>query len=92
MIRKKRYLIPLNEGAFTQEYLDGHPGLRKMTEGGEIIIELDVFDDPFKGSVLAEIEFPDEDAAANYIPADWFDREVTGDKRYSNAFMSSMKL
>ena len=51
-------------------------------------IELDVFDEPYKGFVLAEVEFPDEETAAAYVPAGWFGEEVTGDRRYSNAQMS----
>lgn len=92
MIRKKRYLIPLNKDAYTGEYLDKRQGLIEMIKTGELKIELDVFNEPFEGTVIAEVEFPDEDAAENYVPADWFDKEVTGDHRYSNAYMSAMKL
>ena len=92
MIRKKRYLIPLNKDAYTPEYLDKHPGLAELMENGEVKIELDVFDEPFKGMIFAEVEFPDEDAAANYIPAGWFDEDVTGDYRYSNSYLSSIRL
>jgi hypothetical protein len=51
-------------------------------------IELDVFGAPYDGTIIAEVEFPSEAAAAAYKPADWFDQDVTGDKRYSNAQMS----
>lgn len=90
IIRKKRYLIPLNEDAFTQEYLKEYPELAGKIGSGEVKIELDVFDEPFKGTVVAEVEFPDEKAAADYRPASWFDEEVTGDPKYSNAYMSSL--
>lgn len=89
MIRKIRYLIPLNKSAFSKEYLDGRKELERMMETGDIKIELDVFDEPFLGTLIAEIEFPDEEAARNYKPAEWFGEEVTGDKRYSNAYMSA---
>ena len=55
-------------------------------------IELDVFGAPYDGRILAEVEFPDEKAAADYKPADWFLEDVTGDVRYSNAHMSTEKL
>ncbi len=90
IIRKKRYLIPLNEDAFTQEYLKEYPELAGKIGSGEVKIELDVFDEPFKGTVVAEVEFPDEKAAADYRPASWFGEEVTGDPKYSNAYMSSL--
>ena len=90
IIRKKRYLIPINVDAFTGEYLKERPELTGMMESGQIKIELDVFDDPFGGMVIAEVEFPDEEAAAAYRPAAWFLEEATGDPKYSNAYMSSL--
>ncbi|WP_026491315.1 MULTISPECIES: CYTH domain-containing protein [unclassified Butyrivibrio] len=71
VIRKKRYIIPIENG---------------------LKIELDVFGAPYDGRILAEVEFPDEKAAADYKPADWFLEDVTGDVRYSNAHMSTEKL
>lgn len=88
IIRKKRYLIPLNPDAFSEGYLEKRPDIKKAVSEGDIRIELDVFDAPFEGTVIAEIEFPDEDSARNYKSAGWFDKEVTGDHRYSNAHMS----
>ena len=90
IICKKRYLIPLNEDAFDQEYLLKRPELSEMMRSGDIKIELDIFDEPFDGTVVAEVEFPDEEAAADYRPASWFGEEVTGDPKYSNAYMSSL--
>ncbi|MCR5509185.1 MAG: adenylate cyclase [Lachnospiraceae bacterium] len=89
IISKVRYLIPLNEDAYDDPYLKEHPGLSDIIKQGGIKIELDVFKGPFEGRVIAEVEFPDEGAAAAYRPAAWFGREVTGDRRYSNAFMST---
>lgn len=91
LIRKKRYLIPLNENAFTEDYTEEHQGIAEMIGSGAIKIELDIFAAPFEEYILAEVEFPDEESAANYIPADWFGREVTGDRRYSNAYMSTVR-
>ena len=59
---------------------------------GNILIELDVFKAPFEGRMIAEVEFPDEESARNYRPAVWFGEEVTGDHRYSNAYMSKEKV
>ena len=89
VIRKKRYLIPLNEGAFDEEFLNKNEELKRALEHEDIKIELDVFDSPFDGRVLAEVEFPDEESAAAYKPADWFLEDVTGDVRWSNAHMST---
>ena len=88
IITKKRYILPLNDGAFDDRYLEQHKELGRAIEAGEIKIELDVFEGVFEGRILAEIEFPDEDAAANYRMADWFSEDVTGDTKYSNSQMS----
>lgn len=91
-IRKKRYLIPLNEDAFSAEYLEADPDLKEQIKKGEIKIELDVFKAPFEGRILAEVEFPSEEAARNYHPAAWFDEDVTGNRKYSNSQMSIEKV
>ena len=90
VIRKKRYIIPLNRDAYEKSFVDNHPDfLEKLAC---MKIELDVFGTPFDGRILAEVEFPDEEMAKAYRPADWFDKDVTGNTRYSNAYMSLEKL
>jgi CYTH domain-containing protein len=88
VITKKRYLIPLNSDGFDRDYLAQNPDLSKAIESGDIKIELDIFEGVFEGRLLAEVEFPSEEAARAYKPAEWFDEDVTGDPRYSNAHMS----
>ena len=87
LIMKKRYLIPLNDNAFSDDFLEGNPD---AADG--LVIELDVFDKPFENVIIAEVEFKDEESAAAYNPPEWFDEDVTGDVRYSNAHMSSERL
>ncbi|WP_034445575.1 CYTH domain-containing protein [Butyrivibrio sp. AE2032] len=88
VITKKRYLIPLNSDGFEVAFLVQNPDLSKAIESGDIKIELDIFEGVFEGRLLAEVEFPSEEAARAYKPAEWFDEDVTGDPRYSNAHMS----
>ncbi len=88
VIRKRRYLIPINDDAFDEEYLGKNPELKNALEKNEIFIELDVFKAPFEGRILAEVEFPSEEAARNYKAASWFYQDVTGDRKYSNSQMS----
>ncbi|WP_026524897.1 CYTH domain-containing protein [Butyrivibrio sp. MB2005] len=83
VISKKRYIIPINKDAFDSS----DDKLQKVMDS--LKIELDVFEGKFEGRILAEVEFPDEETAAAYKPADWFDEDVTGDVRYSNAHMST---
>lgn len=48
--------------------------------------EIDVFDGSNKGLVIAEIELQAEDET--FTLPDWIDKEVTGDKRYYNSYLS----
>lgn len=88
VIKKKRYLLPINDDAFTSAFLSANTEAADIMK--KLVIELDVFEGAFEGTIIAEVEFPDEDTAAEYHPASWFLEDVTGDYRYSNAHMSSM--
>ena len=92
IITKKRYLIPLNDDAFDEDILEANPDLKAAVQNRSIKIELDVFEGVFSGRILAEVEFPSEEAALVYNPAEWFSQDVTGDPQYSNAHMSTEKL
>jgi CYTH domain-containing protein len=89
IIRKTRYLLPLNNDAFTDEFLKNSSETALNLKNGNIKIELDVFEGIFSGLYIAEVEFQSEEAAENYKKASWFCREVTGDIKYSNAYMSA---
>ncbi|MDO4453038.1 MAG: CYTH domain-containing protein [Eubacteriales bacterium] len=56
-----------------------------------LTIELDVFDAPFEGLILAEVEFPDEKMANDFIPPDWFGEDVTFSPAYHNSTLSQIK-
>lgn len=53
-------------------------------------LELDIFDGIFKGLVIAEIEFPDEETAKKYTPPSFLGEEVTFDSRFHNSNLSKM--
>ncbi len=55
---------------------DGHTG------------ELDIFEGTLKGLYFIEVEFADEEDAKMFVPPDWFGDNVSGDKRYTNSFLS----
>lgn len=52
--------------------------------------EVDVYEGAYQGLVVAEVEIEREDATPD-LP-DWVDREVTGDRRYSNLVMATEDL
>ena len=55
---------------------------------GEYTIELDVFDGELAPLVIAEVEFPSVEAAQDFVPPAWFDKDVTEDPAYSNSNLS----
>lgn len=76
VLTKKRYLIPLTED-------NGPSGLTA---------ELDVFTGVYEGLILAEVEFPTEEAALSFVPPEWFGRDVTFSGEYQNSRLSQGKL
>jgi adenylate cyclase len=55
--------------------LDGKENLR---------VYLDVYKNYLKGLCVVEVEFSDEDECDGFLPPNFFGKEVTQDKRYSN--------
>lgn len=56
-------------------------------EGG-LTIELDIFHGDLAPLVLAEVEFPTEEAANAFTPPDWFGEDVTYSSKYHNSVLS----
>lgn len=48
------------------------------------LIELDVFQGPLNGLIIAEVEFTTLKESDKFKPPSWFGKEVTSDTRYSN--------
>lgn len=80
IITKRRYIIPLEQPRFTDGFI--------LEDGITLKIELDVFEPPFAPLVMAEVEFPNEQAANAFIPPEWFDADVTLNPKYHNSNMS----
>ena len=59
-----------------------------IPEKDGLTIELDVFHDDYEGLLLAEVEFPSEDAANAYTAPAWFGRDVTFSSDYHNSTLS----
>lgn len=57
---------------------------------GGLTAELDLFHGRLEGLRMAEVEFPDEEAARAFQAPDWFGREVTEDPRYRNRNLSAL--
>jgi len=48
-------------------------------------IEMDVYEGPHRGLMTVEVEFASRRESRTFQQPDWFGREVTADRRYSNA-------
>lgn len=85
IISKKRYLFPIDTPEFKEGYLP-------PADMPALTIELDVFEAPFTPLVIAEVEFPDEEAANAFIAPSWFAEDVTFNKEYHNSNLSLKKF
>lgn len=74
IIDKTRYLIPADT--------------KDLTSGRDLVIELDVFHGEFSSLCYAEVEFDSEESAHSYNPPEWFGRDVTGIRGFSNSDLS----
>ncbi|MQN00800.1 MAG: adenylate cyclase [Lachnospiraceae bacterium] len=74
IIEKTRYLIPA--------------GVKDTSSGRDLTIELDVFEGEFLGLVYAEVEFDSKDSARSYTPPEWFGKDVTEIRGFSNSDLS----
>lgn len=53
-----------------------------------LTIELDIFHGDLSPLVLAEVEFPTEEAANAFTPPEWFGEDVTYSSKYHNSVLS----
>ena len=63
-----------------------------IPEKNGLTIELDVFDTPYEGLFLAEVEFSSEEQALKYTPPAWFGEDVTNSGKYHNSRLSQGNL
>ncbi|ABX41212.1 CYTH domain-containing protein [Lachnoclostridium phytofermentans] len=52
--------------------------------------ELDVFHGRLSGLMFVEVEFSSEKDAIDFIKPDWFEEDVSKDKRYRNSYLISV--
>ena len=95
LLAREEYDLPLTEEAYNH-LLAKADGNRIAKDRwciplGPYTVELDVFDPPFAPLMVAEVEFPSEEAAAAFQPPAWFGQEVTYDPAYTNARLSQRK-
>ena len=93
MVREEHNL-PLNQEAYEhlRTKIDGRLIVKKryMIPYMEYTIELDIFEGDLSPLILAEVEFPTEDAANHFVTPSWFAEDVTFLKQYHNSYLSQL--
>lgn len=84
--RRFSALWPLTKGRRIEKRRSRIPTADGLT------IELDVYHDQLSGLLVAEVEFGSPEAAAAFVPPDWFGRDVTDDPRYKNKRLATAGL
>lgn len=94
---REEYNLPLTEESYEhlKKKADGNVIRKKrfripLPEG--LTIELDLFDAPFEGLILVEVEFGSEEQALAFLPPDWFGEEVTWSSEYHNSTLSRRQV
>ena len=93
LMAREEYNLPLTQEAYEhlKSKADGLVISKTrylIPEKNGLTIELDVFHDDYEGLLLAEVEFPSEDAANAYTAPAWFGRDVTFSSDYHNSTLS----
>ncbi len=92
----EEYNLPLTKEAYETlaSKADGNVIRKKrvLIPYKEHTIELDIFAEPFKPLIIAEVEFDSVDEANDFMPPDWFDKDVTEDGTYSNSYLSRLNV
>lgn len=95
MMTREEYNLPLDTSSYAHLLAKADGNIitkrRYLIPFGGYTIELDVFEGMFAGLVVAEVEFPTEEAATVFVPPEWFGEDVTFDGRYHNSYMSTVK-
>ena len=97
MMAREEYNLPLTKESYEHMRPKADGILISKTrylipEKDGLTIELDVFDAPYEGLYLAEVEFSSEEQALSYNPPVWFGEDVTNSGKYHNSHLSQRNL
>lgn len=96
MMTREEYNLPLTKESYAHllEKADGTVITKKRyvipLEVQGLFAELDVFEGALTGLRLVEVEFPDEAAANQFTPPEWFGEDVTFSTKYHNSRLSRL--
>jgi adenylate cyclase len=64
----------------------------ELRDSARHIVEIDVYGAALTGLCVIEVEFETSAEAAEFVPPEWFGREVTGEQGWSNASLAQHGL
>lgn len=96
LLSREEYNLPLEKEAYLH-LLSKADGIvlkkrRYLIPYNGYTIELDLFEGAYEGLILAEVEFESEQEALEFVPPDWFDRDVTFTGEFQNSRLSKGPL
>lgn len=97
MMAREEYNLPLTKDAYHHLKSKADGIILSKTRyliplAGNLTAEVDIFDSPYEGLVIAEVEFTSVDEANAFTPPDWFGEDVTYSGRYHNSALSRVQL
>lgn len=99
LMTRQEYNLPLDQESYSHlaRKIDGRLIRKKRyiiplssSPSGNLTIELDVFQEDLAPLMLAEVEFPSEEAAKAFVPPAWFGEDVTFSGKYHNNYLSQL--
>lgn len=96
MMAREEYNLPLTKEAYEHlkpktdgVILSKTRYLIPLTE--QLTAELDIFDAPYEGLVIVEVEFSSLAEADSFTPPNWFGEDVTYSGQYHNSALSRIR-
>lgn len=94
LMAREEYNLPLTKESYEhlRAKIDGRLIRKTRYEiplNGSLTIELDIFHGDLEPLILAEVEFPSEEAANAFTPPEWFGEDVTFSPKYHNSSLSA---
>jgi len=98
LMKRREENLPLNQASYEHLVMkvDGRLIQKRRYmipldgENTGLTVELDVFEGDLAPLVLAEVEFPDENAANAFVAPAWFGEDVTFCGLYHNSYLSKL--
>lgn len=96
-IEREEYNLPLTEESYNHLVKKADGRIIKKVRynipyGEKYLIELDVFEEDLAPLVVAEVEFETRKEADDFVPPEWFGKDVSMDNRYKNSYLSCNNL